>query len=174
MIHSKITLFQNKRTRPRIRPRRTALDWTLDLITLDLLLATCAYAVWQYPSLPLMNGTGVDGSGKAIQTGASWTIFLMPATAILLCVILRTMQHFPWIANTLIAITEQNAERQYQLISRLLGWIGLIIAGSFALMTIEQIQQAQGTSGIGAFGPALMLLQPIVIAWYLIRSFQAG
>lgn len=173
MSGSKSKLFQDKRARPRIRPRQTPLDWTLDIATLDLLIATGAYAAWHYPSLPLTIGTRFNASGQATQTGGRWTILIMPALAVLVCIILWLLRQFPWIANTLVVITERNAVRQYQLINRLLGWIGLSIAGSFALITYQQIQQAQGNpGGIGTFWLALMLVQPIVIVWYLIKSFQ--
>ena len=173
MSGSKITGFQDKRARPRIRPRRTPLDWTLDIATLDLLIAAIAYTAWHYPSLPLTIGTRFNASGQATQTGGRWTIFIMPALAALVCIILWLLRQFPWVANTLVVINERNAVRQYQLMTRLLGWISLSIAGSFALITYQHIQQAQGNpAGIGSFWVALMLVQPIVIVWYLIKSFQ--
>ena len=173
MSGSKITGFQDKRARPRIRPRRTPLDWTLDIATLDLLIAAIANAAWHYPSLPLTIGTRFNASGQATQTGGRWTIFIMPALAVLVCIIFWLLRQFPWIANTLVVINERNALRQYQLINRLLGWIGVSIAGSFALITYQQIQQAQGNpGGLGSFWLVLMLGLPIAIVWYLIKSFQ--
>ena len=173
MIDSKIKLFQDKRARPRIRPRKTALDWTLAILTLDFLLAAAGYAAWKYATLPPTIGTRFDDRGQPIQTGVSWEVFVVPAAAILVCLVLWVLQRFPWISNTLVVITEQNAERQYQLINRLLSWIGLTIAVSFTLLTYQQIQQAQGNpGGMGAFWMVVILLEPVLIVWYLITSFR--
>ena len=47
-----------------------------------------------------------------------------------------------------------------------------MLAGTFGLISYETIQVAQGAQGLGPAWLALLLLEPIILPWYLIRSVQ--
>ena len=169
-------IFQNKFKRPKIRPARNRVDRLLDVTTLCLVLCSIGYALWQYPGLPATIPTKFNGAGQVVSTGPAATIFLMPALALMICVALRTIQHWPWLSNTIVEITEANAEVQYRLINRLLGWCGVLVGGLFLFIEISIVQGAvNGTPGspvgIVAFAtlPWLALL-----GWYFRASFKAA
>ncbi|MAH65324.1 MAG: hypothetical protein CMJ27_02875 [Phycisphaerae bacterium] len=169
-------IFQNKFKRPKIRPARNRVDRLLDGTTLYLVLCSIGYALWQYPGLPATIPTKFNGAGQVVSTGPAATIFLMPAVGLLICTILRAVQHWPWFSNTIVEITEENAEAQYRLINRLLGWCGVLIGGLFLFIEISIVQGAitgksPSAAGIVAFAtlPWLPLL-----GWYFRASFKAA
>ena len=169
-------IFQNKFKRPRIRPTRNRLDLLLDVTTLYLVLFSIGYAIWHYPGLPATIPTKWNAAGQVVSTGSAVTIFLIPAIGLLVCAMLRAVQLWPWLSNTIVAITEENAEVQYRLANRLLGWCGVLVGGLFLFIEISIVQGATtgrspSTAGIVAFAtlPWLPLL-----GWYFRASFKAA
>ena len=169
-------ILQNKFKRPKIRPARNWIDGFLDLATLLLVLFAIGCALWNYPSLPATIPTKFDAAGKVVSTGPVAMIFLMPAIALVICIVLRAIQHWPWLSNTIVEITEENAEVQYRLINRLLGWCGVLIGGLFLFIEISILQGAlTGTSGsAGAIVGFATLPWVPLLGWYFWASFKAA
>ena len=172
---TRISLFQGKKSRPRIRPRRSLADWAIDVLTIDLLIAVNVYAILQHGSLPAVISTKIDSTGQTIATGPAWTVLTMPALAGVICLILWIAQRFPWYANFLVRITEENALRQYRLLNRLLSLLGLMITITFCLMSYDIIQLAQGSPPIST--DFILIALPVTCsiilpAWYVTRSGQ--
>ena len=167
-------IFQDKSKRPRIRPERTLLDTVLWIAAINLSLTGVLYAAWWYPSLPATIPTGIGANGQPRGNGPSWTIFLMPAIGLPLVGLMLLLQRWPWISNTVVSITEENAEVQYRLVNRLLSWVAIEIGVIFLLVTIDLVNAAQGR-------PAAMTLVIMILSvggtlpllgWYFWRSFQ--
>ena len=172
---AKFSLFQDKRNRPRIRQRRSFWDWVIDVLTIDLLIAVNVYAILQFGSLPAIITTRIDSKGQAIDTGPAWTVLVMPALAVVSCLALWIVQLFPWSANTLVTITEENALRQYRLLNRLLSLLGLMIALTLCLVSYHIIQLAQGAPPINI--DFILIALPVTCSimlsgWYITRSVQ--
>ncbi len=169
-------MFQKKSERPRIRPVRTWIDHLFDFAMLDFVLFGIGYAIWAYPSLPATIPTKFNGAGQATSTGPAWMIFMLPAIGLVLCSGLRLIQRWPWISNTIISITEENAERQYQLINRLLGFCGTFIALLFLVIEISMVRGAGGNpSNLGmTMGLVAVFPWPLVLTWYFWQSFRAA
>ena len=169
-------IFQNKFKRPKIRPARNWVDLLLDVTTLYLVLFSIGYAIWQYPGLPPTIPTKFNGAGQVVSTGPAATIFLMPAIGLVICIILRAIQHWPWLSNTIVEITEANAEVQYRLINLLLGWCGVLVGGLFLFIEISIVQgAANGTPGsAGAIVGFATLPWIPLLGWYFWASFKAA
>ena len=169
-------IFQNKFKRPKIRPARNRVDLLLDVTTLYLVLFSIGYAIWQYPGLPPTIPTKFNGAGQVVSTGPAATIFLMPAIGLVICIILRAIQHWPWLSNTIVEITEANAEVQYRLINLLLGWCGVLVGGLFLFIEISIVQgAANGTPGsAGAIVGFATLPWIPLLGWYFWASFKAA
>ena len=170
-----ISIFQDKSTRPRIRPRRSPMDWAIDVLTIDLLIAVNVYAFLQFGSLPPTITTKVDSAGQVTDTGPAWTVLMMPGLAVGICLILWIVQLFPWAANTLVTITQENALRQYRLLNRLLSLLGLMIALTFCLISYDIIRLAQGSAPISS--DFILVALPVTCSiilpgWYITRSVQ--
>jgi uncharacterized membrane protein len=171
-------IFQNKFKRPKIRPERNWVDLVLDVTTLYLVLFSIGYAIWHYPGLPATIPTKFNGGGQVVSTGPSATIFLMPAIGLLVCVVLRAVQHWPWLSNTLVEITEENAEVQYRLINRLLGWCGVLVGGLFLFIEIMIVRGAIAGGMNANVGPLIAVVAIVpwfpLLGWYFWASFKAA
>ena len=169
-------ILQNTFKRPKIRPARNWIDGFLDLTTLFLVLFAIGCALWNYPSLPATIPTKFDAAGKVVSTGPVATIFLMPAVGLVICLALRAIQRWPWLSNTIVEITEENAEVQYRLTNRLLGCCGVLVGGLFLFLEISILQGAlTGTSGsAGAIVAFATLPWLPLLGWYFWASFKAA
>ena len=170
-------IFQNKFKRPRIRPARTWFDHGLDLLVLNLVIVNLVVAIWAYPSLPQVIPTKFGSGGQVTATGSKITILLLPLGCLVLAAIMRLVQRWPWLANTIVAITEENAEVQYRLVNRLLGMSAVIVGVLFLVIESQMIDAAQTGAGAGQSGfLAVMFLGlvpwPILLGWYLIQSVR--
>ena len=101
-------------------------------------------------------------------------IWLLPAISIVLVSAMLLVQRYPWLANTTVRITEENAERQYRLINRMLGAIAAIVSGMFLVIAIDTVEQANGRSGVmGAwFLPGVLVPMTGVVIWYLVAAYR--
>ncbi|MDC0429218.1 DUF1648 domain-containing protein [Phycisphaerales bacterium] len=171
-------IFQNKFKRPKVRPARNWIDLLLDLATLDIVLFSLGYAIWVYPSLPATIPTKFNAAGQTISTGPAAMVFLMPAIGLVICVILRSVQHWPWLSNTIVEITEENAEVQYRLVNRLLGWSGVLVSGLFLFIEIMIVRGATAgatTTNTGGMIAAVAIAPWFpLLGWYFWASFKAA
>jgi uncharacterized membrane protein len=171
-------IFQNKFKRPRVRPPRTWVDHLLDLAILDVVLFSIGYAIWAYSSLPATIPTKFNAAGAVTSTGPAEMVFLMPAIGLVICVILRLVQHWPWISNTIVEITEANAAVQYALINRMLGWCGVLICSLFLVIEIGLVEGARTGISNPNFGVIIAAVAlapwPPLLGWYFWRSFRAA
>ena len=143
-----------------------------------MVLFSIGYAIWAYSSLPATIPTKFNAAGAVTSTGPAEMVFLMPAIGLVICVILRLVQHWPWISNTIVEITEANAAVQYALINRMLGWCGVLICSLFLVIEIGLVEGARTGTSNPNFG---MIIAAVAIApwfpllgWYFWRSFRAA
>jgi uncharacterized membrane protein len=172
-----IGIFQDKFKRPRVRPERTWFDHLLDFLVLDLVLVNIGYALWWYPSLPTTIPTKFGSGGQVIATGPPETVLLLPLGALVLATIMRLVQRWPWISNTIVAITEENALVQYRLVNRLLGWSSLVVGVLFLVIEHQIIESAMTGTNPGQAGFVTILVLalvpwPLLLGWYLWSSVK--
>ena len=167
-------LFQNKSKRPRIRPTPTGLDRILWMTAINLALAGPVYAAWVYAGLPARIPTGFGPGGQVGGMGPAWNVLLAPGFGVIVVGVMLLLQRWPWISNTVVAITEENAEAQYRLVNRLLSWLAIVMGVIFLMVTIEVATTAQGQPA--KLAPPIMAMAAAgtlpLLAWYLWRSFK--
>ena len=169
-------ILQDKSKRPRVRPEHTRFDHLLWFLAVSIAVSCVGYAFSWYPSLPASVPTKMGGNGQVTATGPAWTIMLMPALGILLVFMMLLLQRWPWLSNTLIEITEDNALVQYRLVNRLLSLVAIEVGLIFFLVTWNTIGTAMGTptnafSFIIIFSTCSWL--PL-LGWYFWASFKAA
>lgn len=167
-----IGIFQDRFKRPRVRPERTWFDHILDFLTLDLVLFNLGYAIWWYPSLPATIPTKFGSGGQVVATGPSGTILLLPLGGLLLAIVMRAVQRWPWMSNTIVEITEENALVQYRLVNRLLGWSAVVVGVLFLVIEHQIVESAIAGTNPGQAGFVTILVLalvpwPILLGWYL-------
>jgi len=163
------------KTRPKIRPQKNMWDRALETIAIGALVYGIILVLQAWSSLPTTIPTHFDASGNADGWGPKYMIVLLPGINVFIIPLMLFLRRFPWISNTPIKITEENAERQYALIVRLLSALACLISLLFLALVRDTIAIAGG--GTSLLGPWFMpvFIIPImgVILWYVISSVRA-
>ena len=159
-------MFQKKSERPRIRPVRTGFDNLLWFVATTVGITLLVYGLTEYPKLPAT----IPGRNGPTP---SWTILLMSCLGTVLTGVMLLLQRWPWMSNTLVAITEENAEIQYRLVNRLLSVIAILIGSMFLMVIQDIIATANGNPAQTALVLTIAMGGWIpLLAWYLWASFR--
>lgn len=127
-------------SRPKIRPELETTDILIELIGLIGLLVLVGLPLFYYPELPdqLPHHYGLDG--KPDRYGGKEIVWLLPAIGILLYLGMWYLNRFPHIFNYTVKITEQNAQTQYRLSTRMIRSLNTFIAWMFAYINYAIVQ----------------------------------
>lgn len=160
--------------RPRIKPESTPTDRLLDATTVAILIIMWAMVVFSYNSLPDTIAIHFNAAGEANGYGSKATMFIFPAVGTATIALLFVMNMFPHTFNYPVTITEENAARQYGLATKMVRWLNVCMAATFA-MILYSIQR-NANMGDSSLMPLPWLL-PVVIAlplvpviWYIIKA----
>ena len=156
----------------RLEPVDKALN-ALGVIGLVLLLALPAY---YYPSLPETIPRHFDAAGQPDAYSSKAVIWVLPAVGTLLFLGLQWLCRYPHTFNYNVPITEQNAEAQYRIATRMIRSLAAVITCTFAYIAYATIQVALGQqSGLGGFfTPVFLVVLFGVIGYFIWRSWRAA
>lgn len=160
--------------RPRIRPELTALDKTLETIGWLTVLTQWLLLIFNYQTLPDTVPVHFNASGQADDWGNKATIFFLPVLGAVLFSGMTILNKHPYIFNFPVAITEQNAERQYSIATRLIRYLKFVIVLTFLIIEFQIFQTAWGNSeglGIG-FLPFMLILIFVPIIFFIFKSIK--
>ncbi len=132
--------------RPKITVELTKFDKALEQISWCLLLVLWMFTLKNYTNLPQTIPTHFSLSGEVDGYGGKETLFILPIIATLICVGFTILNKYPHIFNYPTEITEENAYRQYQIATRLLRWLKVIIVLTFSIIVYTTIQKVQKSS----------------------------
>ncbi len=121
--------------------------------------------------IPIHFGLG----GQPDALGDKIAIWMLPAVATIIFVVLTAVSRYPHTFNYPVRITEQNARRQYLLARSLLVWLKAEICWLFALVVRQQILvalgNAQRVSVELVFGIILLIFATVGV--YFVRAYFA-
>jgi uncharacterized membrane protein len=117
--------------RPKIKLERKLFDVIVDRKNWALLIAFWAYILFSYSTLPDSVPTHYNFKGEIDAYGSKKMLFLLPVIATIISVGFHFLVKVPHIFNYIITITEQNANVQYQLATRMLRVLKLFITITF-------------------------------------------
>lgn len=161
--------------RPRIQPELTMPDRVLQILAIAGaagLLVSLLIAPSVLPDrVPLH--FGVDGQPD--RWGSPWELLLVPVIALGLFALLSFVARIPHHYNYPVAITAQNAERQYSLARRLIFALRAALVWMFLVLFLRTYQVAVGTApGLGVLSFFLSVgLIGACIVWYFIAASRA-
>jgi uncharacterized membrane protein len=163
------------KNRPKIRPPCNFFDRVLEAIAIGGILIGVFLVIRGWSGLPVTIPTHFDATGNADGWGPKYMILLLPSISVVMIPLMLFLRRFPWLTNTLVQITEENAEHQYALIVRLLSVLACVISLLFLSLVYDTIAIAGGgTSLLGSwFMPAFII--PIVgsLLWYFVSAVHA-
>lgn len=157
---------------PRIEMSRT--DMILELTTLLGLLFQGIVLIKWWHQLPALVPTHFGANGLPDAWGAKSSLFLLPAIAVGLYIILSAASRYPALYNYPVRITQENYQSQYVLARSLLSFLKTEVIWIFACINYLTLLTALGIrSGLGIiFMPITMLIIFATIAIYFSQAFQ--
>ncbi len=138
--------------RPKIKIDLTFVDKASEIIGWLAVLAVWILTIVNYSNLPDSIPTHYNAAGKIDGFGSKSTIWLLPAVATVLFIIMTILNRFPHIFNYPTTITEKNALKQYTNATRLIRYLKFIIVVVLGLLVFKTIGNANGQlEGLGAW-----------------------
>lgn len=138
-------------------------------------IAVCALVVLKaWPGLPAevpshfgFGGSPDDWSGRGI-------VWLTPAVALVLYVLLTVVRLYPKAMNYPVKLTPENTSRQYALAVSVLGWLKAEVAWTFAYLSWTEIRVAEGrAAALGAwFLPVVLVVVGATVGGYLVMALR--
>ena len=158
--------------RPRIKLAWDRLDYMMEIAGWFLVAAALFITIYFYPKLPDIIPSHFNAAGEADGWSGKGTIWISPAIAFVLFAGIRILTNYPHQLNYITAITEENAEYQYRLATRLLRSLNLVIAGIFFYLQWSIVNAAFGKwEESGAwFLPVFISLMVFIVVFYMVKS----
>ena len=130
---------------------RTGIRVILEVTAAAAMLVGVALVALNYANLPEIIPIHFGISGKADGFGSQLWLPVLPGLSVVIYTIMWLAQRNPQKSNTPWKITDENRERQYKLIVRLLTWLKAENAILFAYLQWAMIQVAfGGATGISS------------------------
>lgn len=161
-------------TRPKIKLTLSPLDNKLELTGKIFLVVMWSLTLYTFFKLPAIIPTHFNASGQADDHGNKLTLFILPVLATIIYFGLTQLNKYPHIFNYTTKITEDNAQKQYTIATRMLRFLKLAILVIFSLIILFTYLTAAGvTNGLGFwFLPFAFLLLLIPVITSISQSFK--
>jgi uncharacterized membrane protein len=160
--------------RPKIGIRLTRFDQLLETISVVLLVLIWALVLYSYPRLPGIIPIHYDAAGEVNGYGSKNTILIFPFLALAVYILLTRLNKYPHVFNYMNKITEENAERQYTMATRMIRYLKLIVLLTLAFITVSTYLTTAGiTKGPGSwFLPCILAMLFIPTIVLIVKSFR--
>jgi len=122
------------RNRPRIHIPMTLGEWAMQAVSGACLLANIVVTLTAYPNLPARVPTHLDIAGNIDAWGGKTSVFILPAVALGLFVLVTLIERFPHVMNYPVVVTHKNAEPLYRTGRLLMTWLKAVILGMLLYM----------------------------------------
>jgi len=161
-------------TRPKIKLILSPLDNKLELTGKIFLVVLWALTVYTFLKMPTIIPTHFNISGQADDYGNKLTLLILPLLATIIYFGLTQLNKYPHIFNYMTKITEENAQKQYTIATRMLRFLKLAILVIFSSTILFTYLTTIGvTNGLGFWFLPLtfgLLLIPTIIS--ISQSFK--
>jgi uncharacterized membrane protein len=160
--------------RPKITITPSPFDKTLDISSTVLLFVIWALTIVAFIQMPETIPTHYNGSGKVDDYGSKLSILMLPVIATAVYWGITILNRYPHIFNYPADITEENAEVQYILATRMLRFVKLAIIIIFTELVLSTYLISIGIlDGLGKWSLpielALMFIPITVIIVQMLR-----
>lgn len=157
-------------TKPKINPPLRTVDTIIEALAAICLIYMIVQLIIEYPSLGQSVPTHFGTGGSPDAWGDKSSLLIIPIVSIVLYSGLTILNKYPHIFNYPVAITDNNASKQYQYAKSLLSTLKFTTTGLFLYIQLQTISVAkQIQSGLETYFLVIIVIGsfiPIVI--YLI------
>lgn len=160
--------------RPEIKPKLSAFDKLIEALGYSAVVAIWALALVHYGKLPAMVPIHYNAAGQVDRLSDRSSVLVLPLLATVIFGALTMLSSAPNIFNYPVAITKENAARQYANASRLIRFLKLGIVVIFGLITFRTVQIAlKQATGLGAwFIPVALGVLFIPILVFIVKAVK--
>ena len=155
-------------SRPRIKLTLSPLDKKLELLGKLFLVLLWSLTVFTFVKLPTTIPTHFNASGQADGYGDKLSLIILPFIATIIYFGLTALNKYPHVFNYMTEITEDNAQVQYTIATRMLRFLKLAVLIIFSFIIIFTYLTTIGvTKGLGIwFLPVTsgLILIPTIIS----------
>ena len=162
--------------RPKIKIRKTPLDWCIEIAGLLLVLVYWLIVLLNYFKLPEIIPMHYNALGEIDGWGGKSTLLVLPVLSTAMYIGITFLQKVPHFFNYAnIEITEHNAERLYTIAVRMISILKLSMVAIFVLLTILVLQDALKTFWFVKFWMILAMFgaDAIIIIYFLKKMYAA-
>ncbi|WP_158093276.1 DUF1648 domain-containing protein [Gottfriedia solisilvae] len=130
-------------SRPRLNIQRTPLQNWINIISVFIMGGTAIYLLVNYAKLLDQIPMHFNYLGEVDYWGPKESIFILLGVSILIYILNTRTQHIPHKFNYIVEITEENAEKQYQMAVRMMSIMNLeimLLTSYISWVIVENIQ----------------------------------
>jgi uncharacterized membrane protein len=161
-------------TQPKINVSLSPLDKILDSTGKLLIIIIWGLTLFVFFKLPTIIPTHFNASGQPDDYGNKLTILILPIIATLVYLGLTKLNQHPHSFNYINSITEDNAEKQYTIATRMLRILKTAILIIFSNIILFTYFTTKGiTNGLGIwFLPLTLSIVFIPIIFYIFKLYK--
>ncbi len=161
-------------TQPKINVSLSPLDKILESTGKLLIIIIWGLTLFVFLKLPTVIPTHFNASGQPDDYGNKLTILILPIIATLVYLGLTKLNQHPHTFNYISSITEDNAEKQYTIATRMLRVLKIAILIIFSHTILFTYFTTKGiTNGLGIwFLPLILSIVLIPIIFYIFKLYK--
>ena len=161
-------------TRPKINVSLSPLDKILESTGKLLIIIIWGLTLFVFLKLPTVIPTHFNASGQPDGFGNKLTILILPIIATLVYFGLTKLNQHPHTFNYISSITEDNAEKQYTIATRMLRVLKIALLIVFSHIILFTYFTTKGiTNGLGIwFLPLILSIVLIPIIFYIFKLYK--
>lgn len=151
------------------------LEVMLEIISAVGVLVLIIFVIVSWPELPDEIPSHFGASGIPDVWSSKLSVWLLPGIGAGLYALLTVVSKFPHTFNFPWAVTEENAEKQYQIVRTMVASLKAELIWLFAYMEFGTIQVAMGkTNGLGVASlPITLIVVFGTVLMCLIKGYKA-
>ena len=149
-------------------------DKLIEVLSWLILLISWIYSILYFSKLPEIIPSHFNALGKVDDYANKMILFIAPAISSFLVVGLTYLNRFPHLFNFPFKINKENAEKSYQVASRMIRYLKFSIALIFLLILDQTIQLAITQNNNLGFWvlPLILAMVFIPITFFLKKLFR--
>ena len=156
---------------PKLPISKNKIDYLMESIAFLMLIYTWVISINSYKDLPSVIPIHYDVFGKADNYGSKSNIWILPIITTIIVIGFYFLNKIPHKYNYIVKITEENAQRQYKMSTRLIRFLQLDISILFSYINYKEISGAkQLNSSLDWWFLPLLLSTIFVPTIYMIVS----
>jgi uncharacterized membrane protein len=161
-------------TKPKIQLQLSKLDEALELLSKIVLVVMFCLAVFVYSKTPDIIPSHFNALGKPDGFSDKFVIFILPLIGSVIYFGMSQVVKYPNLFNYAVPISEENAERQYELATRMIRFLQLAILIIFTIIILMTYLTTIGmTNGLEIwFLPFALFIGIVPVIITLIQSFK--